>query len=302
MADPNASEPVLRASISELSMMRWDLATEIEALSGLGFGGVSLWRTKLSDLGVAEARRLLRRRGIRVSSLQWAGGFTGSDGRTFRESVDDAWDAVRAAAALGSGVLVVHPGCRGGHTLGHAHRLLCEAMERLAPAAHDRGVRLAIQPFHPAAAAGCGFLTRVASALEWVDRFDHPGVGLALDLWQFGGEPGLVGLLPDLVSRLAVVRVADREGPPSPDGERLPPGAGSLPLEPVLATLVALGYRGWCEFEVVGEAVEATGYRQMLESVRRTADAWGRRFAEAQPQAVQPKPRGRAWIDAPMPG
>lgn len=301
MSAPNESEPVLRVSISELSMMRWDLATEVEALSSLGFGGVSLWRTKLSDVGVAEARRLLRRRGIRVSSLQWAGGFTGSDGRTFRESVDDAWDAVRTAAALGCGVLVVHPGCRGGHTLGHAHRLLCEAMERLAPAALDRGVRLAIQPFHPASAAGCGFLTRVSTALEWIDRFDHPGVGLALDLWQFGGEPGLVGLLPDLVDRLAVVKLADREGCPAADRERLPPGEGSLPLESLVGTLVARGYRGWCEYEVVGEAVEAGGYRQALESVRRTADAWERRFAAAAIDVPQ-SPRGRVRVDAPISG
>lgn len=301
MSDPFVGEPVLRASISELSMMRWDLATELEVLSALGFGGVSLWRTKLSDVGVAEARKLLRRSGIRVSSLQWAGGFTGSDGRTFRESVDDAWEAIRAAAALGCGVLVVHPGCRGGHTLGHAHRLLCEAMEVLAPAALDRGVRLAIQPFHPGSAPGCGFLTRVSSALEWVDRFDHPGVGLALDLWQFAGEPGLEGLVPDLVPRLAVVKVADREGPPSTDRERLLPGAGSLPLDALLSALVGQGYRGWCEFEVVGEAVEVVGYREALGAVRRTADTWGRRFTEEAP-AVRPTTRGRVRIDASLPG
>ena len=81
---------MLHTSISELTTLRWDLATEVEGLARHGFRSMSIWRTKLSDLSIDEARETLERAGMRVSSLQWAGGFTGGDGRTFRESLDDA--------------------------------------------------------------------------------------------------------------------------------------------------------------------------------------------------------------------
>lgn len=287
MTTPSARQTAFGASLSELSMVRWDLEQELEHLTRHGIDGVGLWRTKLSDIGVATARSLLGRYRCRVSSLQWAGGFTGSDGRNFRESVDDAIDAIETAAAVGARVLVIHTGCRGGHTLGHAHRLLREACEALAPAAWDAGVRLAIQPFHPAAAAGCGFLTRVSQAVEWTDRFDHPAVGLSLDLWQFGHDPALPDLLPRLLRRLFLVKVADRGEAPSSGGERLPPGMGCLPLENLVATLLSLGYAGDVEFDPIGETAEAAGYDQTIREVRQVADAWSRRLSQAK-QFVRP--------------
>lgn len=283
-----------RFSISEFTTFRWDLDEEVAALARHRFDAIALWRTKLSDHGSEAVRARVERAAVRISSLQWAGGFTGGDGRTFRESIDDAREAIETAAHVGTAVLVVHPGCRGGHTLGHAHRLLGEALERLAPFAAERGVRLALQPFHPAAAAGAGFLTRLSQALEWVDRFDHPAVALALDLWHFGHDPALPGLLPDLVRRLAVVKVADRSGPPSPAGERLPPGFGSLPLGTLVSGLAALGYRGDFEFELVGEAVESAGYQRTLRHLRQVADSWTTGIPAPAVRDHAPRPRAPA--------
>lgn len=283
MPQPTARQTALRPSVSELSMLRWDLEEELDHLARHGIDAVGLWRTKLSDVGVASARRLLRRYRRRVSSLQWAGGFTGSDGRNFRESVDDSIDAIGTAAAVGADVLVLHTGCRGGHTLGHAHRLLLEACETLAPVAWNAGVRLAVQPFHPDAAAGGAFLTRLSQAVEWIERFDHPAIGLSLDLWHFGHDPALPELLPRLVRRLFLVKVADRSESPTSGGERLPPGTGRLPLEPLVATLLSLGYAGDVEFDPVGETAEAAGYDQTIRQVRQVADAWNRRLSLGKP-------------------
>lgn len=274
MSEPMPRVSRLQLSISQLTTYRWDLPVELDHLAYHGFDAISLWRTKVSDVGIDAARKLLDRSGIRVSSLQWAGGFTGSDGQTFRESVDDAAEAITTAERVGAEVLVVHTGCRGGHTLGHARRLLQESLEILSPLASERGVTLALEPHHPGAAAGCGFMPRLTQALEWVDRFNHPAVRLALDLWQFGHDSTLPGLLPDLVKRLALVKLADRIGPPSSDRERLPPGQGQLPLEELVGELHAAGYRGDFEFEIVGEAVEAVGYDPVLRHLRRVTDGW----------------------------
>jgi len=212
--------------------------------------------------------------GIRVSSLQWAGGFTGGDGRTFAESIEDAAEAIDTAAAVGAPILVVHSGCRGGHTRAHARRLFVQALETLAPLASRAGVALAVKPLHAAAAPGCSFLTRAIDALELVEDLADPAVRMAVDLWQFGDDPELLRLLPRLAAATAVVQVADRIGPPTIELERLPVGHGTLPLESLVLALVDHGYGGTFEFDPVGDTVAALGYDRVLQETRLVADAW----------------------------
>lgn len=265
---------MVHASISELTTFRWELADELEHIVRHGFDAISLWRTKVSDIGIAGARTLVQQAGVRVSSLQWAGGFTGGDGRSFCEGVDDALEAIDAAAELEADVLVVHSGCRGGHTRSHAHRLLADALDVVAPEALARGVTLALKPMHPGAAAGGSFLTSPVAAAEWVERFDHPAVRLALDLWHFGHDRSLVAQFGRLAPLTAIVQVADGRGAPSTDAERLPPGQGTYPLSTLVAGLVEHGYAGTFEFSAVGEAVESLGYDEVLRRARVTATAW----------------------------
>lgn len=265
---------MIRPSISELCTYRSELSEEIERLSRHGFESIALWRTKLSDVGSTEARVLLDAAGLRVSSLLWGGGFTGGDGRSFRESVDDVREGIASAVEVGAETLVLHAGCRGGHTIGHARRLLSEALREVAAEAEASGIVLAIKPMHPAATAECGYLDGLAEAVEWLEQLGEPTVGLALDLWHHADDPGIESLLDDLVPRTAVVQVADRRGPVSAECDRLPPGQGTLPLSGIVRGLARRGYRGSLEFECVGETVETLGYEASLARIRMACSAW----------------------------
>jgi sugar phosphate isomerase/epimerase len=137
-------------------------------------------------------------------------------------------------------------------------------------------VTLALKPMHPAVAAGGSFLTSPLEAAAWVQRFDHPGVRIALDLWQFGHDRSLLGDLGRLVPLTALVQVADGRGAPVPDAERLPLGQGTHPLSAIVAALIEQGYGGAFEMAPVGEAVEALGYDEVLRQASVTAAAWSR--------------------------
>jgi sugar phosphate isomerase/epimerase len=267
-------------AVSQLTTPRWEFAEELASLAHHGFRAISLWRPKLSDTGLAATGRELRAVGVRASSLQWVGGFTGSDGRTFAESVADAAEAIGAAASLAAAssarppVVIVHSGCRGGHTRSHAERLLCEAIETLSPLARTEGVVLAIKPFHSGGAAGCSFLTQLGAAVELVERCADPHVRIALDLWHFADSPEFDDLLPRLAAVTGIVQIADRHAAPTPVSDRLPAGGGELPLESRLNQLVEQGYVGDVEFDPVGEAVQELGYDGAYAETRRVADLW----------------------------
>ena len=272
-------------AISQTTTPRWDLDRELECVAAHGFRSLAMWRPKLSDAGPAVAAAALAAAGVRASSLQAAGGFTGGDGRTFHESVADAVEAIEEAAMLGGAasapppVLVLQSGCRGGHTRAHATRLLLDALSSLARVARREGITLAVEPLRPAAAPNASFLGGLEDALDVVDTIDDPAVGIALDLWHCGDDPALAMRLPRLAAAAALVQVADRDGVPTPCGDRLPAGLGTLPLERLAADLVRHGFRGTFEFDPVGEAVEVAGYDRVLHDTRRLADEWMTRLA-----------------------
>lgn len=267
-------------AISQMMTPRWELAREVDQVARHGFDAISLWRPKLSDMPVEDAAAMVSSGGLRVASVQSAGGFTGGDGRSFDESVADALEAIDMAEALAAPVVVVHSGCRGGHTRSHARRLLGQALELLAPAARRAGVTLAFEPMHPAAAAGCSFVGRLAEAVEFVERCDDPCIGLALDLWHWADDPAIEGLVPRLARLAAMVQVADRVGPPAATADRLPAGHGCLPLERLVADLLAHGCEGVLEFDPVGETVEILGYDGVLAETRIVAASWAAKAVE----------------------
>lgn len=266
-------------AVSELTCPRWDLQYEVERAAAHGFDAISLWRPKVSDIGAVRASAMVSAAAMRVSSLQWAGGFTGGDGRSYAESIDDAEDAIATAGTLGAPVLIVHSGCRGGHTKSHASRLLTQALEDLAPRAARAGVALALKPAHPGGGAACSFFGGLREAVELVERFADPAIRLALDLWHFADAPETETLIPRLAASAAIVTVADRCGGPAADADRLPAGHGTLPLERLVAELVADGFEGAVEFDPVGEEVEILGYEGIWRETGLVAAAWVDRLA-----------------------
>ncbi len=273
-------------AISQMTTPQWELTDEISRVVDHGFDAIAAWRPKVSDDGIATAATRMASAGVRVSSVHWAGGFTGGDGRSFDESLEDAFDAIDMAEGLAAGVVVLHSGCRGGHTRSHAARLLWQALEALAPRAARAGIVLAIKPMHASASSCSSFLHRLCEAIDLVNRFDDSTVRLVFDLWHWADNPCLSSLLPQVAEITALAQVADRIGMPSPGGDRLPPGRGSLPLEDVLGDLVAAGFRGDVEFDPVGEAVEEAGYDAVIAETRAIAAIWSSRIAATHSQTV----------------
>ena len=155
-----------------------------------------------------------------MSSLLWAGGFTGSDGRTFRESLDDAAEAVRLAAEMAAGCVVVYSGSRAGHTHNHARRLVRDALRELSPQAAEQRVCLAVEPMHAGCAADWTFLTDLDETLALIDAVGHPCVRFVFDTYHFGYDDRVLAQLEGLADRIAIVHLGDSREPPQREQNR----------------------------------------------------------------------------------
>jgi sugar phosphate isomerase/epimerase len=258
-----------KIAINEMTTYRWSFEDDIASYAALEVEGVGVWRQKLSDFGEDKGIELLRDRGLAVSSLSWAGGFTGSDGRSYSESLEDARDSLRLAAELRADCLIVYTGGRGGHTHNHARRLFRGALKELLPLASEFDVPLAIEPMHAGCAADWTFLTSLSDILCLLDDLQSEHVKMVLDVYHLGHDDKVLDRLSQFAPRIALVQMGDAKAPPVEEQNRCPLGEGVLPLREIVAALDAGGYEGFYEIELVGQEIEASDYRDVLVRSKR---------------------------------
>ena len=253
-----------RMSMHETTTYRWSLLDDVNAYRGAGIGAIGVWKPKLIEWGEEKGAELLRDSELTVSSLSYAGGFTGSDGASFREAVDEALEAVELAADIGAECLVLISGARAGHTRSHAQRLLRDALRELGDAAGERNLHLALQPMHRAFAGSTTFLTSLDSTLDALGFCNHSRVGMLLDLFHLWQEPDLCQRAAEAVEWIKLVAVSDWNAPPRHDMDRCLPGLGQAPLASLVQSLGAAGYRGFYDVQVQSEECWSLDYDLVL--------------------------------------
>lgn len=258
-----------RLSINEMTTYRWSFEEDVVELQAAGIPAIGVWRQKVADIGEDRAVDLLAQSGLAVSNLLWAGGFTGSDGHTFIESIQDAADAIRLAARLRAGCLVVYSGGRNSHTHNHARRLFAGALAELLPLAMELDVTLAVEPMYSACAAEWTFLTTLAEAMSLVDEMAHPHLKLAFDTYHLGHDPGVLDEIARVAPHIAIVHLGDSRKPPTIEQSRQRLCDGILPLRQIVAALQTAGYDGDYDVELMGEDIEQMCYRELLQDCRR---------------------------------
>jgi len=255
---------MLALSMNEMTTYRWSFEEDVARYREAGFGAIGVWRQKLSDFGEEKGIELLDDAGLQVSNLLWAGGFTGSEGRSFRDSVEDGLEAVRLAGELKAAALVVYSGARNSHTHNHARRLLKSALKEMAVLAGELRVQLALEPMHPDCAENWTFLTGLDATLEIIEEAALPRPALVLDTYHLGFDETLPARIPSLVDDIALVHLGDGRLPTEGEQNRCLLGEGHLPLAQMVQALIAGGYSGYFDVELIGQELETADYRQVL--------------------------------------
>ncbi len=255
---------MLRFSISELSSLRWSFYQDVIRYAASGFTSIGIWRQKVGDCDVLEAADFLHEMRMNVSSVHWAGGFTGGSGTSYNDAIEDAIDAIHLTSRIQGDCLIVHPGCRNGHTAGHARRLLLSALRTLVPIATDFGVKLAIEPMPCRTASAWTFLETLDCSLNLLSEFSDENLGLVLDLYHVGLNPEVYENLENMINRIALVQLSDRDYAATCPERRLMLGTGNVPFDKWFRRLHEMGYAGNYEIELHGHGVAEVDYARML--------------------------------------
>ena len=223
-----------------------------------GFESIGVWRQKIEDFGVSEAVDLIYESSLSVSSLHFAGGYTG-DGCSLKDSLEDTLNAIDLAARLNANCLLIHPGSLNGHLKSHISKLFQSVLDEILPYAETRDVQLVVEPVLDQSYSKFTFYQTMDETIELLDV--NPTLGIALDLYHVGMDAIAFDCLPEYANRIKLVQLADRSRgswfEQKKHGNerksfRLPLGEGDIQIEKWLSRLNGLGYRGPLELELYG--------------------------------------------------
>jgi len=258
---------VARLSFNQITSEPASLAEVVDACARHGVPWMSAWRHRIADVGLDKAVRLVRDAGIAVSSVCRGGMFPASTREERERRIADNRRAVDEAAALGAPVLVLVCGAAPDRDIAGARQMVEDGIARLAPYAAERGVKLGVEPLHPAFAAERSCITTLAEARRLALRFDAATVGVIADVYHIWWDPDLYDEIGRLAGegRIFGFHVSDWLVPATNVlMNRGVMGDGVIELRRIREAVERAGYSGPIEVEIFNEAVWAQPLDELL--------------------------------------
>ncbi len=255
-------------AVNEVTTYRWSFLEDVLGYLDAGVRTMGVWRPKLDEFGAERGIDLIRDMRMSVSSVSWAGCFTGQNGYAYAESLRDAEDTLRIAGELNADCVVMLSGGLSGHILTHARRLFVSALNELGDLAGEMGVKLAVQPMQRMFANDWTFLTSIDHTLDVIDACNHDRVGMAFDVYHLWREPRLLERIAEIAPLVAAVQLNDWHRPPTSEYDRGLIGDGQIPLAAIMHAFLDHGYRGPFEIAIWSEELWKSDYDKLLTQCR----------------------------------
>jgi sugar phosphate isomerase/epimerase len=231
---------------------QFDLKTGIEACLKLGITAISPWRDHIQTTGVAEAARIIRSNGMKVTGYCRGGLFAAADAAGRQAAIDDNRRMIDEAAAIGADCIVMIGGGlpKGSRDIKAARQMFADGMAAILPQARASKVPLAIEPLHPMTAADRGCISLLSEALDLCDALGD-GVGVAVDAYHLWWDPYIARDIARAGSRILAHHICDWLVPTKDLVlDRGMMGDGVIDLPGIRRMVEAAGFHGHQEVEI----------------------------------------------------
>lgn len=240
----------MKLSLSEISTVNALFEEDALAYSAAGFDGIGLWEMKLPEDDEANVE-LLRSLGLGVASCVPVVPSILPLGIPGLEGPPDPADRIESLRGSMRRLAQYEPECvlvlTGPAIDPDSRRVVVHGLQEVAAAARDAGVRLGLEPGHPAQHGTVSFVSTVTDALELLDEAELDDVGLMADTYNLWHESPAA--LAAVAPRVTGLHVADE--PADPDRtDRALPGEGGLRSAEHIAALRAAGWDGYLDVEI----------------------------------------------------
>jgi sugar phosphate isomerase/epimerase len=233
---------------------QWSLEECIAGCERHGIGGISPWRDKLAECGVAKAAKLIRAAGLRVTGLCRGGMFPAADAAGRAAAIEDNRRAVDDAAEIGAECLVLVVGGlpEGSKDIADARAQVHDGIAATLEHSRQVGLPLAIEPLHPMYAADRACVNTLKQANDLCEVLGA-GVGVAVDIYHVWWDPALEAEISraGAAGRILAFHVCDWLVPTTDLLlDRGMMGDGVIDIPRIRGWVEAAGYDGCAEVEI----------------------------------------------------
>lgn len=245
-----------RVSLSAISTFQWTLDEDLAFYERAGITAIGTSLAKLEDAGLDDGARRIRDAGIRVSNLIGIGPFHLDDPSQWDGQRDRVRRALDAAEAVRAECMIMTTGPAGQLSWEDAADALASALGPVIADATARGIPFGLEHTN-SLRVDVGF---VHSLTDVVDLARRLGIGVCVETNACWAERALGATIAAGVDTFRVVQVSDFAVGTLSTPNRLVPGDGDIPLERILGQILAAGYAGCFDLELIGPRIDEEGY------------------------------------------
>jgi sugar phosphate isomerase/epimerase len=231
---------------------QFSLKDGVEACLRHGITAIAPWRDHIEAVGLAEAVRIIKSNGLKVTGYCRGGLFPAADSAGQQAAIDMNKAMIDEAAAIGADCIIMIGGGlpAGSRDLPGARQMFADGMAAVLPHARAAKVPLAIEPLHPMTAADRGCISTLAQALDLCDALGK-GVGVAVDVYHVWWDPDLAKQIARARSRILAHHICDWLVPTKDLLlDRGMMGDGVIDLAGIRRMVEAAGFHGHQEVEI----------------------------------------------------
>jgi sugar phosphate isomerase/epimerase len=245
-----------RVSLSAISTFRWDLDEDLAFYERAGITAIGASLAKLEAFGVEDGVRRLRDTGLRITNLIGLGPFHLDDPAQWPSQRARVERALDAASALEAECMILTTGPAGPLSWEDAADALESAIAPVVAEAAARGIPFGLEHTN-SLRVDVGFVHSLADVVDLARRL---GTGVCVETNACWAERGLGETIAAGVDTFRIVQVSDFAVGTLSTPNRLVPGDGDIPLERILGQVLAAGYDGCFDLELIGPRIDEEGY------------------------------------------
>lgn len=245
-----------RVSVSAISTYSWSLEQDLAFYAAAGITNVGISAAKLERHGWEDGAARVRDAGLRVTNLIGLGPFRLAEPQQWGAQRERLVRALDAAATVGAECLVLTTGPAGPLTWEQAADALDAALEPVITEARAQQLPFAIEHTN-SLRVDVSFVHTLADVIDLARRL---GVGVCMEVNACWAERHLGDTIAGNVDTFRLVQVSDFAVGTLSTPNRLVPGDGDIPLPRILGQVLAAGYAGCFDLELIGPRIEEEGY------------------------------------------
>lgn len=246
-------------SINTLCLEPASFDVLVDQVARLGVGAISPTCEDVIAFGAARARRLLDDAGLSIATLTHRA-FAFATPEAAANGQDRLQATLRVAEEIQADSITLTTGGRGQLDWPEAAQTFADAIAPCTDQARQSGVRLAIEPTSHLY-ADVSIAHRLTDTLTLARK---AGIHLGIDLFACWFDADIEDAIRQASPLCAVVQVSDFV----PGDRALPcravPGDGVIPLDRLLPRILANGFDGYLDIEIIGPRIAAEGNERAL--------------------------------------